>query len=463
MRKKSQQNRKKCLGILCGFFLLVSLTSCGRQEVDYVDPVSGSEQTSAETESGTEIPERMEETLTSDTGGVTVKIDADIQYDSETVGIPVVKISPDPFSEEDMEFYAERLFDDGTEELWPDAQFLTRDMLLERKQELEAELDNYTEKDYYLQWLFGELDSVDSELSDYQESDERGNWEKPKYFRYFFYKDENGTIIAENTKCSFRGTIDGSEYLLTFQKAGDATSMHFCSLHREVDGAYTPAGPESPLVAAGNLCKFSKEEAEQLACDFINSMEIQDFVPVAVLDAKSSIYLFESQQIKDSLEAYQIYFGRSVKGLSTIYSDEQSNVNQEMITVYDESGNAIENKIPYEWIRVTVTDDGIVEMTYQSPMKVEEISTEQAVLLPFDAIQERAREYLREKYLTDTMSYEVRIDLIEFGLERVEGADGSFTLVPAWSFLKDDQDDMNYMKYTLFTINAIDGSLIESE
>ena len=446
------------------FVLLLSLTSCGKKKVDYVEPDSESGQTSDGADPESSIPEHVNETITADSGDSYIEIDADVIMKEDSY--PVATLASTPFSEEDMTFYSEHIFDAGTAELWQDTGFLTQDSLLARQEELEAELNSfYTEAELEAyneketvdytgdEWLYNRLlyekELVDSELTGYEQTENRLVREKPEYL-YFTYSDPFGNEIAEGS-CMFRGCIDGENgYSLYFHKYQDYTSMTLENW-RYPSGSYLFFAPESPVMKNGNSCKYSMEEAEEMAYDFLEKMGIEDFAALQILDAKISLAGEETEEIQP--DTYCIFFERSIDGKTTLF--ENSNLGDGTI---DESGNMI---LPQETITVMIGNDGIARVEYRSPMQVEEITTEQADLLPFDKIQERAREYFKEICLSSETSYIAAINTIELGLERVSGEDGSYMLVPAWIYSEEDKESLTYEKYTFFAINAIDGSYIE--
>ena len=444
--------KRCCLTGMC-FVLLLSLTSCGKKKVEYVEPDSESGQTSTEsdTQSETEIPQRVEETLTSDNGKSVITINADVLYNANAEGVPVVKVSPKVYTEEDMQQYADRIFDEGTQKIWVSPQFLTENGLLERKKYLEEELENYTEEDgHYYDWLIGQLSFTVQTLDEFEASDvQKDEWDKPEFAAYT-YLDENGNETTSYLDCSILGTIDGEHYILHFSK--DFPSMSLSSLDF-ASGDYNETGADSVYAANGNLCRYSKEEAVQMASELLERLGIEDLVPDIVLDAQHPA----EQGTKTLVDAYIIYFKRSVRGVTALDSSDRM---YSSYVSYDNEGNESIN-YGHEWLRVCVTDDGVIDMDYQTPLQVDEVTTEEASLLPFDDIQNRAREYMAEQYLKDDYQYMAEISSITLGLEQIYGEDGSCMLVPAWAFFQEDTESLYYTKFTLCTINAIDGSYIE--
>ncbi len=434
------------------FVLLLSLTSCGKKKVDYVEPDPAAGQTSAESDakSESEIPQRVEETLTSDNGKTVMSINADVIYNENAEGIPVVKVSPKFYTEEDMQQYADRIFDEGTKKVWMSPQYLTKNGLLERKKYLEEELENYTEEDgHYYDWLIGQLSFTVQTLDEFEASDvQKDEWDKPEFAAYT-YLDENGNETTTYLDCEIQGMIDGKHYILRFNK--DFPRMILSSLDFTSAG-YQETGTNSVYAINGNLCRYSKEEAVQMASELLERLGIEGLVPDIILDAQHPA----EEGTSTLVDAYIIYFKRSVGGVTAL--DSSDRMYSGYIT-YDNEGNESID-YGYELLRVCVTDDGVIDMNYQTPLQVDEVTTEQASLLPFDDIQNRAREYITEHLLKGSQ-YTAEINSITLGLEQIYGEDGSCMLVPAWAFFQEDNDGLTYSKVTMCTINAIDGSYIE--
>ena len=408
--------------IIVSLAVLICLTSCGKQNVDYnIDTASENTQDEERGEK-----ENIRKSMVSDSGKASVEIDADMMI--KTDKLPVVSLSPTPFTEEDMETYSDRLFDKGS--VWQDLQFHTN----------EAEVDQYTDSD---KLTAGDKPEYVFDTNVYEkmtgENDPLTGKPVTEIFEY------------ETASCNLRGSVDGDDcYALSFYKNDTYARMIFSNL-RYAD-FYTGMEADDQ-----NICKYSKEEAETLASDFLVKMGIEGFVPVKTLYAKQNVNPEENMDVSQP-DAYYIGFARSINGADVMYWDRNFLLNP---VIYNDETESIEQNAFHEWISVYITDDGVVQMTYQAPQKIENISTDEAALLSFDSVQKQAESYFRELYLKNEDEFMIQINEIELGLAETIGEDGSSMLVPAWGYYSADHSGMEYSRTCWLLINAVDGSMID--
>ena len=133
----------------------------------------------------------------------------------------------------------------------------------------------------------------------------------------------------------------------------------------------------------------------------------------------------------------------------------------------------------YETLKIVVSKDGLEELFYTSPYEMGKTQVENVKLLDFEEIKQIYTEMMQYKvsnqmdneYLKD---YQVNIDRITLGYARIYNPaqdNRSGLLVPVWDFFGNSEMTLNGEAEThdkssipndsLFTINAIDGTIID--
>ena len=124
----------------------------------------------------------------------------------------------------------------------------------------------------------------------------------------------------------------------------------------------------------------------------------------------------------------------------------------------------------YEKLTFLVNDNGIVGMTWGQPYELGEPVVEDAALLSFaDAMDIFEKMYAVKM---DGRELDVAVSDIRLGYTRIldQGELGNGLLVPVWDFFGvvtekwgDEIDIRDWPEYSLLTINAIDGSIIDRD
>jgi hypothetical protein len=194
-----------------------------------------------------------------------------------------------------------------------------------------------------------------------------------------------------------------------------------------------------------NTCKYSKEEAEELCKEVIKKVGMDKDYSVFSVENSASVMPSKGGT---SYDGYYIKFTRSVNGISETNDLYDGTIDKEEITDYPYA---------YEAMNFVVTDDGIVSLNWDSPMKQGETTVDNVKLLPYSDIETIFKEHALVKYASTTEPLTINLSEIRFGLMRVKDKDNKneFTMVPAWDFIGD-----LYGRTTIMTINAIDGSIL---
>lgn len=164
-------------------------------------------------------------------------------------------------------------------------------------------------------------------------------------------------------------------------------------------------------------------------------------------------------------EGYEFCFYRLLNGIPVTYTASRG--------IQDMASTSVIHKEPwpFEALRIIVYGDiGIGTVLYESPYQIGETLEEAPPLLSFDQIMQVAETILPLKlaYLEqEGKAVHARVDRITFGYARVDCMDTlyQYKLVPAWDFfgVVEDSSRKEYAfdNYSLLTINAIDGTVID--
>ncbi len=166
---------------------------------------------------------------------------------------------------------------------------------------------------------------------------------------------------------------------------------------------------------------------------------------------------------------YEFLCTRRVNGVPCAITAEATNV-----------GDRYAPSWAYEMFNVLITDDGIIELYWNSPHTVTETVVQRTELLPFSQISSiiekmLAVNYPKENPYTSFVSTTVRINRIELALQRVSEPNNidAGLLVPVWSCYgsirqahasgrhSDSAEIGRTYPECLLTVNAVDGSVID--
>ena len=170
------------------------------------------------------------------------------------------------------------------------------------------------------------------------------------------------------------------------------------------------------------------------------------------------------------LKGWRIEYRREVGGIGISYTDPQ-------IMASPEGGESWS----YERITLFVTDDGVAEIYVEEQYDIGETLVDNCKLMKFDTVMDIFKKMMPVQYSVSAMGgslieAEWEINSIEFGYTRVldENSDYTGLLVPTWSFYgreniiyeSEEAETGEYAfsanMYPILTINAIDGSIIDT-
>lgn len=204
--------------------------------------------------------------------------------------------------------------------------------------------------------------------------------------------------------------------------------------------------------AAG--CSYSYEEAETLA------RQAAATVAPELTEMTSGVALGRDGKT----QAYEFIFYRLLDDIPVTYTVIRGTQDTFNTDIHKEPW-------PYEALRVMVYGDlGIGTLYYESPYHIGEVLEEDVQLLSFDQIMDVAKTIipLTLSHLErEGKNVHANVYRISFGYARIDRMDApyQYKLVPVWDFfgVVDDDSRKEYAmdNYSLLTINAIDGTVID--
>ncbi len=451
---------KKISLIIIGAIFLTTLSGCG-DEKDKTTVVSGDDAFVLE-----EIPEEekiMGNVVYESTGNSgSVSIDATVITPEKIEDCPVYSLEFDFFDDEDVKKLVENMFDEGSYFLYmpyTSQQInLIREKLTamapyaETPDEEQAFTDALYNLDYREENLKSGAPEMDGEIKFYNMAE------------YTEYEDLN------EYQCNVFGTIDGNYAVVYFSKDDYNCQMSldlFDFINRTVDNT----GDDSyDMRAYGNVCSYTMSEAQSLAKDFVDSLGYENMTIAKTYNA----VVYSMEQTGDAytdedggdnaeftmvseVNGYNIYFSRCYGDYAVTY-DNTAFQSMYGAYYYDENGDNPYKVTGDEFIRVYVSDSGVIEVEFCNPMKEVELIAEEVVLLDFESINEIALEKFDS--LADEYKDEFDVNEIELGYSIIE-EEGNYVIIPTWSYMHHADDTHNYA-YMLnyLSINAMDGSIV---
>ena len=218
--------------------------------------------------------------------------------------------------------------------------------------------------------------------------------------------------------------------------------------------------------------KITEEEAVGMGNEILSKLGIEgyavDRAELAISEPKMMDAMGEIQG--NVLKGWRIEYRREVGGIGISYTDPQ-------IMASPDSGESWS----YERITLFVTDDGVAEIYVEEQYDIGETLVDNCKLMEFDTGMDIFKKMMPVQYSVSAMGgslieAEWEINSIEFGYTRVLDEDSDYTglLVPTWSFY--GRENITYESeetetgeyafsanmYPILTINAIDGSIIDT-
>ncbi len=238
---------------------------------------------------------------------------------------------------------------------------------------------------------------------------------------------------------------------------------------------------------------ISLDTALEDAQNTMASMGLDYFVLSHTLDGYEMVQ-DENGEFQENRPAYIFTFTRELNGVAenVLLYDLNTDEGREMYF-----NPAVQN----EYVKIIITNDGLVFFEWQGPSKIKEIVSENVELMSFDKVQETLEKQIFlsvgsldiEKQLTgldialELSEKTIVIDSVKLGMARVmrQGHEEEYLIIPVWdisgyeSVLFSEDDALSAQSYlsnyiisddgvaksanhkTYLTINALDGSIID--
>lgn len=249
---------------------------------------------------------------------------------------------------------------------------------------------------------------------------------------------------------------------------------------KSVSASYTDAGilGKAPAMvgmsyqykAGDNLGRQvgTPEDAAVMAAEVV--MEIwPDFQFQAVDKDLEDLSNRVSSEGKPSDYGYRVYFARMLQGVPVTPVMQQGAGDAS----YFNSGQSQPGyhlPLPYEELYVDVGEDGIFQVWYQNPLRIGQTLTASPALLPFNQVLDIFGSVSPLKYASfeSADNNGIQIDRVVLGYMNLQIKDqpDRHQMVPVWDFFGSriiDRERYAYANYALFTINAVDGTVIDRD
>ena len=302
--------------------------------------------------------------------------------------------------------------------------------------------------------------------------------------------DEDGNVTGMSGRFMRRRAS------LRYENRGDAYNSNFGQ------NPPTPVDEDTVIDDPGVLAKLTTTpgEAKAMVEDMLTHAGITNMTVVAMyLTDDENLGNYDDIVSDAEHYAYKLYLCRTVGGVPVAYlnassrgvADMENNIETAKengdIDAMTEAYSSIV-KWHYETIDVMVDDTGIISLDWSSPLDIGETIVESAALMPFSDIAAKFEQQMqieweaqaKEEYIAD-MKFTVDHVLLEYQRVVEQNATEIGLLVPVWNFYGtsvttydiedtgDGSETANTQEsgfsepVSLMTINAVDGSIIDSE
>ncbi len=392
--------------------------------------------------------------VTSQDNKLDIKVNANVVIPDITKA-PVYQVIRNDFTDEDVARLCKIFF--GDNDLYPELTYknMTKDELLQQIADIQKQYENVDPE--YKEAMKLKFDAAISSLQSYVEKAPETIKREP-YTEFKLEKDEDTSAIGEYWYFSGRGKIGDLNAHISFQVGDSFADASFYKEDPEGLANYTRSniismeGKEAADME--NVCKYSTDEAVVLTADVMKQLGLdQDFAYYSVEDTARGT---RGGGAVSNYNGYQIIYTRAIDGI------------QETDDIYNGTLSEDEemNSYPYgfEKIYFIVTDQGVMQFNWQSPMKLGTKQADNVTLKEYKDIEAIFKEHVLikfagiDEYTGEDFPSVINVNEIRFGLMRVKNKNSQeeYTMVPTWDFISD-----LYGKSSILTVNAIDGSILD--
>ena len=405
-----------------------------------------------------DAPKHYTAELISSGGHVLVTVDADLNLPDGS--LPVVRVNPKRFTEEDFRHYAPLILGDNP------YYFDGHPAKSYYRERLDAALDAIEHWDTYGQNYFNEYDTPEEAregLSNLYKTlneapDEPVRVEPDFSFQTFYYWNDSGQVETTDDHASVSVVDPSGAYSnLHFENMGQ---IGLTEMEYRRDSNHTNPFFTYPVDVAADL-HITLAEAEEQAKALVKTLGFDTFALVKSFGLNA--YYNEP---KDYVPVWACIFTRAFGAAQTTYTSNAS------------GGNGYAAPFQSEVLYLLLNDDGLYYLLYEGPVEVLDTVTEAAALKPFSEIQTIFERMVVLKdneadHPLETVDEHIDhyiITEVRLGLAAVREQDKETALlVPAWDFIGYKEttwpngthiEDQSH-SYSFLTVNAIDGSIID--
>ncbi len=398
-------------------------------------------------------------------------IDAEVVAET-TEGIGVYGLTYVPIDEALVKSYADKLFDNGEYEVIKPLGICSEEELNAERNHASLVLEYYGgqsragQKYYKLpclttQWAPEDIiNNIDNELSEYEESDYVELPEGQLLYEETIEDNSDSSedeAITNRKKIRLRGMVDGQEWdmvvqyvepvggipygvismsnnysdtiLQGYMAIDDMSSMHYGENNVDID--------EARQDAINALSKLGFEELDNIytynvLCADSYTIKMGDMVYDGT---KKSGYCFIFARRYGNLDVGYVAHGAGSLTSTTVHGEEQGNIQ--------------------EYIYVTVTADGIYNISFSTGYEITEKLSDDSKLMDFDYINDMAIKYIEERPITM-----IDIGKIELKYIATYYDEEGYALVPVWIYYNSMESSYDE-PFSRFGVNALDGSIVD--
>ncbi len=413
-----------------------------------------------------EHPSQYTADFSTSSGKLNVSVNASVTAAGEK--LPVVKISPDPISEQQAVSISGIFF--------ADAPYLSSSVSAPTKQDIEEAIVELKRGDSDLadvdRAAYDEMIKEDIAALEemYKTAPEQnspvafdgkyGSQPQPNALDPYPYQLVYGDDV-QTIDVSGKG-LSGTDARLIIEKDGMGRSA-FEYVEQRGGNRIGDVGDSvvQPIEMSSALPQISLEQAQKQAEELVEKLDLGDFTLASVGAALEGSYPSgnDEPQFDDMPKTYVFNF---VQGGVLPMNYVSNHLNEvDYTSAWD-----------YQALTIFIDDKGIGRVIFRSPFAVDEIVSENVELLPFDDIAKRIEDNLKNHYEPsepEVLKVEMNIDSIKLGLGRIaQNEDFSqCLLVPVWdvygtvttTYVDDLGTDFE-LGHSYLTVNALDGSII---
>lgn len=360
---------------------------------------------------------------------VTININAEILFPN-AAQIPVVEVAPQYFTEEDAQKAITVFFKDC--EVY-DKPVYTKEVIEAQIVTLKKELT-----DIQNGTIEGDIDDIKKQIEYYTELLKTAHSEDdvPQTLNHLSFKEQNEREVI-NVSTNIGDDRTPSELMVIRDKDSYESALYFSNFPDNLSRTSTTE----------NNMEMTVDQAIDLAQSTMSNLGITDMI------------LSEANTIGSKQEqAYELSFYKSINGIRI--SDYQTH----MMIEPEEGESVYAPFLKPEIATIYINDSGVLEFYCTNPLEIGEIINENVRVMSFDEIKNIFKDQVFYNYYADE-DYPITINVnrIDFGyfIQSVKDQDGIFRAIPVWDFLaSEDEYEGDSSTYSVLTINAIDGSII---